>query len=154
MTEAISTEIVHVRHSQSPEETVALARSLAEAHPEGGCFYLEGDLGAGKTLYAKGIASAYGIDPKQVVSPTFALMNRYTGAGRTVYHIDLYRIENERELVELGLDELEEMEESRPVTIFEWSEKLGRYRRSDAIVVRLEIVGDESRRIRISSPWE
>ncbi len=158
MTQAVSSETVHVhvhvRHSRSPEETVALARSMTEKHLEGGCFYLEGDLGAGKTLFAKGIASSYGIDPNRVVSPTFALVNRYSGVGRTVYHIDLYRIETERELIELGLDELEEMEESRPVTIFEWPEKLGRYRRSDAIVVRLEIVGDESREIRISSPLE
>ena len=133
---------------------MALARSLAETRADGGCFYLEGDLGAGKTLYAKGIASAYGVEANQVVSPTFALVNRYSGTLRTVYHIDLYRIETERELIELGLDELEEWEETQPVTIIEWPEKLGRYRRADAIVVRLEIVDDESRQIRILLPPE
>jgi tRNA threonylcarbamoyladenosine biosynthesis protein TsaE len=150
MTRAVANETVC--RSRSPEETMALARSLAETYPEGACFHLEGDLGAGKTLYAKGIASAYGVDPNLVVSPTFALVNRYTGARRAVYHIDLYRIDNERELVELGLDELEELEETKPVMIVEWPEKLGRYRRSDAVVVRLETADDESRTIRILSP--
>jgi len=152
MTPTVSNETVC--RSRSPEETVALARSLGEMHPDGGCFYLEGDLGAGKTVCAKGIACAYGVDPNLVVSPTFALVNRYTGLRRAVYHIDLYRIENERELVELGLDELEELEEAKPTTIVEWPEKLGRYRRSDAVVVRLETDHDESRTIRISSPLE
>lgn len=138
--------------SRSPEATVALGRSLGEMHPDGGCFYLEGELGAGKTLLAKGIASAYGVDPDRVVSPTFALVNRYSGADRAVYHVDLYRIEKERELVELGLEEIEEEEDA--VLIVEWPEKLGRYRRPDAIDVRLESLEGDSRNIRIILPRE
>jgi tRNA threonylcarbamoyladenosine biosynthesis protein TsaE len=74
------------------------------------------------------------------------LVNRYGGEARFVYHVDLYRIETERELIELGM---EEMEESPSVLIVEWPEKLGRYRRTDAILVRLEILEEESRMIRI-----
>lgn len=139
---------VRETESRSPDETIALGRALGEAHPEGGAFYLEGELGAGKTLLAKGIAAAYGVSSDRVVSPTFSLVNRY-GEGRVpVYHIDLYRIETERELVELGLEELE----CEPAAIVvEWSEKLGRYRRPDAIVVRIEILDDDRRRLYVSS---
>ncbi len=147
-TSPASTETV--RLSESPDETIAIGKWLAGKHPQGACFYLEGDLGAGKTLLAKGIASGYGVPPDRVVSPTFALVNRYSGGSRTLFHIDLYRIENERELDELGLDDLEEQ---GSVIVVEWSEKLdelGGYRRPNAVLVRLEVVSEESRRIRIA----
>ncbi len=126
---------------------MSLAQSLAREYPDGGSFYLEGDLGAGKTVFAKGIATAYGIDPNRVVSPTFALVNRYSGGAKTIFHIDLYRIENEQELVELGLDEMEE--EEAAVLVVEWPEKLGRYRRPEAVIVRLQTIDDNSREIQI-----
>jgi tRNA threonylcarbamoyladenosine biosynthesis protein TsaE len=142
-----------VVESRSPKETLDLARSLAEKYFQkdgaGTRFYLEGELGAGKTLFAKGIASAYGVDPTRVVSPTFALVNRYGEGALPVYHIDLYRIETERELAELGL---EDIEEECATVIVEWPEKLGRYRRSDAVNVRLEVVDEESRQITIEEP--
>ncbi len=128
---------------------MTLAATLAERYPDGACFYLEGDLGAGKTIFAKGIASAYGVDPSQVVSPTFALVNRYSGGHPTVFHVDLYRIESERELIELGL---EEIEDDASVLIVEWPEKLGTYRRDDAVVVELEVLDNDSRQMRIKEP--
>jgi tRNA threonylcarbamoyladenosine biosynthesis protein TsaE len=138
-----------VYQSRSPEETMAVAAALAERYPDGACFYLEGDLGAGKTIFAKGLASAFGVDPSQVVSPTFALVNRYGGGHPIVYHVDLYRIESERELIELGL---EEIEDGASVLIIEWPEKLGPYRRDDAIVVELEVLENDSRQLRITEP--
>jgi tRNA threonylcarbamoyladenosine biosynthesis protein TsaE len=143
----MTTELVET--SRSREETVGLARSLARRYPTGGCFYLEGELGAGKTLFAKGISSAYGVDPHEVVSPTFALVNRYGEGCLPVYHIDLYRIESERELIELGLDDIED---ENAVMIVEWAERLGRYRRVDAVIVRLEVLDEGSRRITIYDP--
>ena len=135
-----------LRESRSPEETLAIARELAERQPDCPAYYLEGDLGAGKTLFTKGIAAYYGIDAAVVVSPTFALVNRYGGGSRVVYHIDLYRIEDERELIELGI---EEMEDEGALLVVEWAEKLGRHRREDATVVRFDIAGENQRRIRI-----
>ena len=132
----------------SPEETVALGKALGENHPQGGLFYLEGDLGSGKTLFAKGLASAYGVEPDEVVSPTFALVNRYGGGSRVVYHIDLYRIETERELAELGLEEMEE--EEATVVVVEWAEKLGRFRRPQATTVRFSVPNENTREIRIT----
>jgi tRNA threonylcarbamoyladenosine biosynthesis protein TsaE len=155
-TSPATTETILV--SRSPDETFAIGKMLALKHPEGGCFYLEGDLGAGKTLLAKGIAAGYGISPDRVVSPTFALVNRYSGDHRTVYHIDLYRVETARELAELGLEELGEErhnghEEEALVIMVEWSEKmdaLGGYRRPNAVRVHLEVVNGNHRRIRVT----
>jgi len=138
-----------VRESTSPEETLAIAQKLAELQPDCSAYYLEGDLGAGKTLFAKGLAAFYGIDAADVVSPTFALVNRYGGGSRVVYHIDLYRIEDERELVELGI---EEMESEGALLVVEWAEKLGRHRREDATIVRFEISGESQRRLQILEP--
>lgn len=135
--------------SRSPEETIALAGRIASDSPAASSYYLEGDLGAGKTLFTKGLASFFGIDPSRVVSPTFALVNRYGGGRRVVYHVDLYRIENERELDELGI---EEMEAEGAVVVVEWAEKLGRYRRADAVEVRFEVTGESERGIRVRSP--
>lgn len=135
-----------LRESTSPEETLALARELAERQPHCPAYYLEGELGAGKTLFTKGLAASYGIDASVVVSPTFALVNRYSGGSRVVYHIDLYRIEQERELDELGI---EEMETEGALLVVEWAEKLGRHRRDDACVVRFEVSGPSERQIRI-----
>jgi tRNA threonylcarbamoyladenosine biosynthesis protein TsaE len=155
-TPATSAETILV--SESPDETFAIGKTLAERHPQGACFYLEGDLGAGKTLLTKGIAAGFGVPPDRVVSPTFALVNRYSGGRRTVYHVDLYRVETERELAELGLEELgeerhDDRDEEAPVIVVEWSEKieaLGGYRRPNAVRVLLEVVKGDRRRIRIT----
>ncbi len=145
-----------LHRSESPEETMAIGSSLAELHPDGACFCLDGDLGAGKTMLAKGIASGYGVKPDRVVSPTFALVNRYSGGSHVIYHIDLYRIENERELDELGLEELEDEVEGRRATIvLEWPGKLdelGRGFRSAAVWIHLEVLDEQTREIRVSEP--
>ncbi len=153
-TSATSKETLH--RSESPEQTMAIGKSLADLHPDGACFYLDGDLGAGKTLLAKGIASGYGVEPDRVVSPTFALVNRYSGGSHVVYHIDLYRIENERELDELGLEELEDEVEGRcAAMVIEWPRKLdelGHGVRSAAVWIHLEVLDERTREIRISEP--
>lgn len=141
------TETGAVLETTSPDETLAVAARLAADHPDCPAIYLEGDLGAGKTVFTKGVASHYGVEESVVVSPTFALVNRYGGGSRTLYHIDLYRIEDDRELEELGI---EEMEEEGALLVVEWAEKLGRHVRADALRVRLEVTGDTTRRITIA----
>ncbi len=138
-----------VEETDSPEKTFAVAFELARRNPGASFFYLHGDLGAGKTLFTKGIASFHGIDPSRVTSPTFALIQRQSGGSRVLYHIDLYRIEDERELSELGIEELEE---EGAVLVVEWAEKLGRRLREDAIDVALEAVSENQRRITIRCP--
>lgn len=135
--------------SRSPEETMAAAARLAAEVPDCRAFYLEGDLGAGKTVFAKGLARHYGVDPERVSSPTFALVQPYSEGARPLFHLDLYRIERPAELDELGI---EEMEEQDGVLIVEWAEKLGRYRRPEATRVLLSRRPDGGRDLRLSSP--
>ncbi len=137
-----------VHNTKTPDETLGVAQALAKQQPDCPAYYLEGELGAGKTLFTKGLAAAYGIDAALVVSPTFALVNRYSGSSRDLYHLDLYRIEKERELDELGI---EEMEEEGALVVVEWAEKLGRWRREDATIVHFNVLSETERRLRIEA---
>src|SRR5437588_11762753 len=106
----------------SAEETIALGRKLAARLRPPKLVLLRGDLGAGKTTLVKGIAAALGAaQPDEVTSPTFTLIHEYRAAELTVYHIDLYRIETERQRATLGIDEL--LRDGRSRVLAEWGEK-------------------------------
>jgi len=106
--------------THSPEETLALGKQIGEQLKGGEIFLLRGDLGAGKTVFAKGIASGLGIDPADVTSPTFTLVNTHEGRLR-LFHIDLYRLDA-GEHQGLGLGEI--FEDENAVTVIEWAERL------------------------------
>jgi len=108
-----------VFRTRSEEETVALGRELARGLPARAVVLLIGNLGAGKTTLAKGIVEGLGAAaPEEVSSPTFTLIHEY-GGGR-VLHVDLYHIDEERELRTLGLPDLMERE---AVMLVEWGER-------------------------------
>jgi len=108
--------------ASSEEETIELGRRLARELPPRGVVLLIGNLGAGKTTLAKGIASGLGAaEPDDVTSPTFTLIHEY-GGGR-VYHVDLYRLEEERQVASLGLEELFGRD---AVVLIEWGERFPR----------------------------
>jgi tRNA threonylcarbamoyladenosine biosynthesis protein TsaE len=132
-------------HSRSLEDTRSVGRGLAADLRAGDCILLEGSLGAGKTEFARGLAEGLGVSPDEVRSPTFTLVNIYTGR-LPVYHIDLYRIEKAPELRELGL---EEVLGTDGVAIVEWPDRLGSYMPKRALTVRLTDLGGESREITI-----
>ncbi|HKX30876.1 MAG TPA: tRNA (adenosine(37)-N6)-threonylcarbamoyltransferase complex ATPase subunit type 1 TsaE, partial [Blastocatellia bacterium] len=111
--------------TKSAEETFELAYQIGEALDRSAVFLLHGDLGAGKTVFAKGLGAGLEIDPAEINSPTFTLVNCYEGRLR-MYHLDLYRIEGgPDEIRELGLDEM--LAEERAVIVIEWSERLGAF---------------------------
>lgn len=130
--------------TRSPEETMELGRRLAP-HVSPPCLVLlEGELGSGKTTLAKGIVAGLGAArEEEVTSPTFTLIHEYGGAGK-VFHADLYRIEEIRELSTLGL---EEVLEAGATLIVEWGEKLGDNARPPLVRIRLEHFGSEGRHI-------
>jgi len=110
---------------------------------------LRGDLGAGKTTLVKGIAEAFeAAQQEDVTSPTFTLMHEYRGPNRTLYHVDLYRIETERELAGLGLDDLSNEEGN--ILLIEWGEKFERLLKMRDVEIRLERVGENGRDIVIT----
>ena len=109
-----------VHETDSPEKTFETAFELARRHPAASFFYLHGELGAGKTLFTKGIASFHGIAPSEIASPTFALVARHSGGRRVLYHIDLYRLADPEELEFIGVRDLLEGE---TVCLVEWPER-------------------------------
>ncbi|MFN0085270.1 MAG: tRNA (adenosine(37)-N6)-threonylcarbamoyltransferase complex ATPase subunit type 1 TsaE [Blastocatellia bacterium] len=132
--------------THSAEETFELACSIGESLRESTVFLLQGDLGAGKTVFAKGIAAGLDIDPADVNSPTFTLVNRHDGRMR-LYHLDLYRLEGYAE--DLRAIGLEEMLDEEAVVVIEWPERLGRFAIPGARGVSIFDLGGEKRRISI-----
>lgn len=132
--------------SKSEEETYKIAVDIAKSLPVPAHILLYGDLGAGKTLFAKGLAEGFGVtDVNEVSSPTFTLINEYSGRIK-IYHIDLYRIETGK-LEGLGLEEI--FDDAKAVVIVEWAERLGAFDTPGALKVFLSYVDDHSRRIDI-----
>lgn len=133
--------------TNSAEETFELAARIGELLKASTVFLLQGDLGAGKTVFAKGLAAGLEIDPANVNSPTFTLINQYAGR-MTFYHLDLYRIEGgANEIRELGLDEM--LNEGNAVVVIEWPERLGNFEIANAYRVKIFDLGVESRLISV-----
>ncbi len=99
--------------------TVALARRLAPALRDGGVLFLRGELGAGKTTFARALLRAMGVG-ERVKSPTYSLLERYSVNGHDAFHLDLYRIAGAGELEWLGLDELDQ---PQAIVLIEWPER-------------------------------
>ena len=108
--------------THSELETAAVGRSIAGGLPAGAVVLLSGDLGAGKTAFVRGLAEGLGIDPAEVSSPTFSLIQRYSGGRLVLYHVDLYRL-RAIEVDEIGLEELA-LEGG--VMAIEWPDRLPR----------------------------
>ena len=135
-----------VFRTASEEETVALGERLAHTLPRGAVVLLIGNLGAGKTTLAKGFVQGLGAaQPEEVSSPTFTLIHEY-GLPPAVYHVDLYRIESDRDAATLGLDELFD---SGAIVLIEWGERFPQLMPAERIEIRLRTVGDEEREIEV-----
>jgi tRNA threonylcarbamoyladenosine biosynthesis protein TsaE len=125
--------------SHSAEETFKLGRQIGAQLEGGETLLLDGPLGAGKTVFVKGLASGLGLDPEEVTSPSFTLVNPY--AGRlTLFHIDLYRLE-EGATAANAVDLEELLSDERAVIVIEWAERLLDYP-LPANVWRIAIEGD------------
>jgi tRNA threonylcarbamoyladenosine biosynthesis protein TsaE len=131
--------------THSAEETFDLAERVGAQINARAVFLLSGDLGAGKTVFAKGLAAGLGVDPADVTSPSFTLINEYAGRLR-LYHIDLYRLDAGA-CRELGLEEV--FADERAVTVIEWAERLDEVP-AGAIRVEVEYLADAERRVRIA----
>jgi len=131
--------------SKSPEETFEFGHRLGEEARPGTIFLLHGDLGAGKTVFTKGFAAGLGIDPADVASPTFTLINEHKGRLR-LYHIDLYRLEPSHDTwYGLGLDEI--ISDANSVVIIEWAERLGSFSVGKALDVHIGIASETEREL-------
>jgi tRNA threonylcarbamoyladenosine biosynthesis protein TsaE len=155
--------------THSEEETIALGRRIAKMLPMRAAVLLIGNLGAGKTTLAKGIASGLGAaEPDEVSSPTYTLIHEYgqtspaqRSSGKTpgaarVYHVDLYRLDRPEEVATLGLDEIFDRD---AVVLVEWGERFLQLMPKDRIEIRLEPIAptgsdgsghDDGRKIQVT----
>ena len=134
--------------TRSEAETAALAEALAAGFRGGEVVLLTGDLGAGKTAFVKGLARGLGVDPGEVVSPTFVLLTRYPGR-LTLHHADLYRLAGGGDEREIGLEELPG---AGGVLAVEWAERLGGDPWPGALHVSLEHAGGDDRQVTVVTP--
>ena len=139
----------------SEEETIALGERLARELPRRAVLVLIGNLGAGKTTLAKGLVHGLGAaEPEEVSSPTFTLIHEYPaagskpgGAGRKVYHVDLYRLDHAREVASIGLEELFENE---AVVLIEWGERFPELLPDERIEIRIQARDGDQREITVT----
>jgi tRNA threonylcarbamoyladenosine biosynthesis protein TsaE len=135
-------------NTHSAEETTDLGRGLASELRPGSIVLLRGDLGAGKTTLVKGIAEGFNAArAEDVTSPTFTLIHEYRGPEVTLYHIDLYRIDTQRELDTLALDDLMT---ANSILLIEWGEKFERFARERDVEITIEHKGGDDRSIAVN----
>ena len=128
--------------TQSEEETIALGRQLAPTLQ--GVVLLIGNLGAGKTTLTKGIAEGKGISADAVSSPTFTLIHQY---GEDFFHVDLYRLDEPREVETLGLSDIFN---SGSLVLLEWAERFPELLPASRTEIRIETLPDETREIDVT----
>lgn len=132
--------------TKSCEETEALAEEFARSLVGGDVVLLNGNLGAGKTHFAKGMARGLGVEDV-VTSPTFALHNAYNGSTLTFNHFDFYRVESSEEVEMLGLHEV--FFNKSGVCAIEWSENVRELLPTKCICVNIETISENYRKITI-----
>lgn len=134
---------------ETPDETFALGERLGAQLQPGDVLLLRGGLGAGKTLLTKGILNALDFDVDEVTSPSFTLVNLYRTPAFDVYHIDLWRLNEDSDILSaVGLEEV--LNEEKSVAIIEWSEKLRNFSHAGRIIeISITGDGDDPRKIEI-----
>jgi tRNA threonylcarbamoyladenosine biosynthesis protein TsaE len=134
--------------TKTPQETIQKASGFAKSLKAGDIVLLEGDLGAGKTTFVKGLAEGLKAQAKSVVSPTFVLMNIYKGR-LPIYHFDLYRLEKPEEIASLNIDEYLQAD---GVAVIEWPKRLGKDMPQNTYWIEFKHKDENTREICISSP--
>ena len=139
--------------SNGPEDTVAAGMLFASQHIAPGCVVaLRGELGAGKTHFVKGIARAFAIDPRELTSPTFALVNEYEARrdlnSFTLFHLDCYRFEKPEELLELGVEDY--LYPTNAATVIEWPERIEQLLPKRRFEIEIVALSETTRQIRIA----
>ena len=138
-------DTIEERTTSGEAETLALAEGLAGRFQGGEVVLLSGELGAGKTVFVRGLARGLGADPDEVSSPTFVLLTAYPGR-LTLHHADLYRLAGNGDEVELGLEELPG---PAGVLAIEWAERLQEPLWPRPLRVHLAHAGETRRTVRI-----
>jgi tRNA threonylcarbamoyladenosine biosynthesis protein TsaE len=132
--------------SNSVQETEEIAAELSASLHGGECIALNGNLGAGKTQFVRGLLKGLGGPSRAVSSPTFVLLNVYPGGRLTVYHLDAYRVGGADDFEAIGFSELFEQ---GGIVVVEWAERVRSLLPAACISVNIEAVGETTRILRI-----
>jgi tRNA threonylcarbamoyladenosine biosynthesis protein TsaE len=135
-----------IHRTGGPEETASVAAELAATLRPGDCVALHGELGAGKTQFVRGLVIGLGGPERHVSSPTFVLLNVYSGGRLNLYHLDAYRVTGAEDFEAIGFPEL--LEQGGVVAV-EWADRVTSLLPARRIDVTLETVDETSRIIRI-----
>ncbi len=138
--------------THSPEETVRSGEALGRDHIRSGAVItVQGELGAGKTHFIKGVAGSLAIDERELTSPTFALAHEFdcilNGEPFTLYHLDCYRFERPEELLELGVEDY--LYPNNGATVIEWPERIGTLLPRNRIEVHITATSETERTIEV-----
>jgi tRNA threonylcarbamoyladenosine biosynthesis protein TsaE len=149
MADEVGSMTVELRRSCGPEDTERIGAALAMRLAPGMLVTLDGDLGAGKTCFVRGLARGLGADPSEVSSPTFVLEHRYAapGGSNVLVHIDAYRIRSPQDLASIGWDEL--LAAGEAVVAVEWPSRIAPALPDHRIEVRIRHAGEDVREIEI-----
>lgn len=134
--------------THSADDTGALARRIGARLRAGHVVLLTGPVGAGKTHFARSLIHSLLLDPEDVPSPTFTLVQTYAAQTAEIWHADLYRLSGPDEVVELGLDEAFDT----AICLIEWPDRLGDLTPDDALLLDFTVVGEDSRQITATDP--
>jgi len=132
--------------SNSPAETIRIAREIARGLKPGDIIYLIGELGSGKTVFVKGVCAGLGVK-EEVTSPSFVIATEYKGF-MMIAHVDLYRLPTG----EAGDLPVEEYTLEKGITLIEWADRITV--RRNGIIIRFEIIGHKKRKIEIEDPGD
>lgn len=132
-------------------DTGRLGKALADVLPPGTVIALIGTLGAGKTRLVQAVADGMGVAPGKVTSPTFVLVNEYTGGRMPIYHFDTYRLRDEDEFLALGPDEYFE---SNGITFVEWADRVAELLPEERLIIEIEVASVTARAITITGTSE
>jgi len=137
-----------IRRTRSAKETLAFGHRIASRLKPGDIICLFGDLGAGKTVFTKGIARGLGIDPREVNSPSFILMHSYMAGKVPLYHFDFYRLMAGAQISDIGY---EEFMYADGVSVIEWPQRMDCFMPREYLRVDIGIVSETSRSVRLSA---
>lgn len=134
--------------TKSEQDTLEFAKQFALSLKTPKVILLEGELGAGKTCFVRGLCEGLGGDPRQVSSPTFAIMQEYDIANnKRLVHVDAYRLSNEDELESIGWDEL--LDDNEAIIAIEWPLHIKNAIPKDATTIKIEHLAETTREITI-----
>ncbi|HTX72072.1 MAG TPA: tRNA (adenosine(37)-N6)-threonylcarbamoyltransferase complex ATPase subunit type 1 TsaE [Rectinemataceae bacterium] len=133
-------------HLASAEDTIAFGERVGRLVPGGTVLALNGDLGAGKTTFAKGVARGLGIE-EEVTSPTFTVVSEYEGRLR-LHHIDAYRLSGVEDFVSVGAEEL--LSDAGGICLIEWGDRIAEVLPADVLRIELSVRPDGARELRTS----